>query len=242
LFEETMSKFAKISLCIACLAPLALATTPAQERDGRTRTGASIAAALRLMDAAYPELAAGTVQIEGKSHENGVIRFFGIQLARGDEIRPLRSGEDLRASLCYGVFEFHLVGTLNSYHANGQCVRMADNEALTKIAETKKDWTDTTFVELLNQRGAKYGPDRESQLVRRLPPLEVMETLTGEKLEVSRIRAPTPRRDQGDQLFPYSLCWRVNYLVRGKPDVRYEAYFEPFDGALSFILRRPKLD
>jgi hypothetical protein len=97
-----MSGFVKCGMCVATLALWLGPTVLAQTDAGRARSGAVIAAALNLMDAAHPDVKAGTVQITGKALTSGLITFFGIQLAVGDELTPLGSSE---SPLCYGVFE-----------------------------------------------------------------------------------------------------------------------------------------
>jgi len=76
-----MSGFIKCGIGVAALVGLLGAPVLAQTEAGRNRSGAVIAAALRLMDAAYPDVKAGTVQITGSSLTSGLIVHFSIQLA-----------------------------------------------------------------------------------------------------------------------------------------------------------------
>jgi len=93
--------------------------------------------------------------------------------------------------------------------------------------------------ESLRERGAEYGPDREQAAAARLVPNDVLEQLTGAKLELARLRFMRLRHDELGELYGYSLYWEASYRVNGTPDVRYEVYLEPFSGGLIAIHRRP---
>lgn len=231
-----MSRFVKCGMCVATLALWLGPTALAQTEAGRTRSGAVIAAALRLMDAACPDVKAGTVQITGKSLTSGLITFFGIQLAGGDELAPPGSSE---SSLCYGVFEFQREMFL-AYRGTGGCVRRTENQSFRKWVEGQNDHpTALQILQSFRERGAQYGPDREQAIADRLVPIDVLEQVTGATLELSRLRFMRLDQNERNELLGYSLHWEARYAVQGTPDVQVDLYFEPFSGGLVAMRRRP---
>jgi hypothetical protein len=218
------------------VAVVTCATIGGQGTDGRARSGVLIAAALSLMDAAYPDLVVGTLRIEATQHLDGFVAPFGVRLGKD----PLPD-EDVDASQCYGVFMMHPTG-LNTYLGTGQCIRRPDNQSLRKEMEQHAEWTTVQIARLIEQRGGRYGPDREQQIIDRLIPFDVLEAITGEPLELTQVRFEMPQPSGNDKLGPYALHWRASYVAKNNRGIRFDAYYEPFDGALRAMSRRPPVE
>lgn len=236
-----MSRFvSSAALSVTCIAML-LSTTPAVARYVEPEP---ITLGLRLIDAAYPGLRAGAAVIRA---EAGVFSkgpwFREFSLHIGDSREDLRFEEPTEA-VRYAFFRasisFDDLG-LKRLGAFGRFVKFQENDAFAKAVFRQPNWSDADIVAALRDRGAQYGPHRESMKIEVAQFAAMLADVTGtEPLIVTAVSFRIPSLvERGRGLGAGAIGWEVVYSpASGRKDFAYEALYEPFDGKLFWLFRR----
>jgi hypothetical protein len=199
---------------------------------------------LRLIDAAYPGLREGAAVVRA---EAGVFQkgpwFREFDLHIGDSRKDLNVAQPSQAardSFFRASFSFDDIG-LRRYGAFGRFVKFEENDAFARAVFRQPTWSAAEIVASLRDRGAHYGPERESMKIEAAQFAAALGEVTGtEPLVLSAVsfRVPSPReRETG--VGPGTIGWKAVYSpASGRTDFVYEAVYEPFEGRLLWLFRQ----
>jgi hypothetical protein len=208
--------------------------------DGPDRSGSRIAAAMRLMAEAYPDVIekSGRMQVFGSVYPGTDVLDFGLRWSRGVAIEPLEA-VDMSRRNCTGSFGFSRKAFLR-YQAFGQCVSQAENDGLAERLRRDRTWTAPQVLKQLQRVNAGFGPATRDAIAERLPAPLTLARLVDENLRFVSLDFIMPREDAdtGTQ-DPSALYWVARYESVIDPDIRVLLLMEPITGKLSSILRSP---
>jgi hypothetical protein len=212
-------------------AVLLLATSAAQQLPCST-----VQLARRLVAVLYPQSVQGNNRIivtgEGRANsEQSDFPRVTVKL-----VPPERSLDEKAALVAMFEFQYkNRAGKLSNVIAAGEVVHSKELREARTFVDANTALTDDEVIAVLRQRGARWLPPNDQELVKQVPLKEISKVL-GEELKLDSISFKT--RYQITQGTEAELVWQLSLSTAN--NTHYSMSVEPFDGKILSLSVDPK--
>lgn len=225
-----MRRFSRFTLGLVLLLAANLVSSQSTTAEPQSLRGENLITAREFIRLAYPELGVlgPPVQFVLNSSLTGPSSFASFRVRVGASSKDLEAKDD-SVLLLRTEFQFGDSGKIESYFAAGRLVHDVENEKLAKDVEDHERWSAAVIAGELSRRGARFGPDKQEELLSKIP-VRALEPMLGE-LSLISIEFRMPNTERHGLSVVGDICWEVMYQSStGLQDV---LVFEPFGGSLT---------